>query len=357
MVRLHLWHARGSHATNPTTAASTQLVALRTRRPVAAALLAALVVVAGCSNGRAAFHRDRSGSAGVVAWTSTPAPPTSPSTTTTTTLAPALPCARSSLGIEPGRGAAAAGNELSNAVLTNIGQTTCRLSGYPRVFGVTTTGERVLIRTGHSPFFPNLVPADIRPGHKASVFISGADVCLGETTSTDGLRAVPYRRLLLVLPHHEGSVVMKSFPPCEPLAVSRVGVEPPSVSPPAPPPGSLQSLRATTKLHEDVQGGQVLHYVVTLTNPDQKAVFLSSCPGYTEFLGLIAGMHVRVKKHSYDLNCRPVRRILPRHSVSFAMEIPVPRVAKPTQAKFGWSLDVAGIGPGVGGAVTVEPTG
>src|ERR1035441_8865583 len=80
---------------------------------------------------------------GVVAWISTPAPPTTSTTTTTTTLSAAPPCSDSALRVRAGTGGVGMGNVGDNFYLTNAGKVTCRLSGYPTLTAITTSGARI----------------------------------------------------------------------------------------------------------------------------------------------------------------------------------------------------------------------
>src|SRR5271166_532274 len=90
---------------------------------------------------------------GVVAWISTPAPPTTSTTSTTTMLAPAPYCSVSSLRVRRGYGGGAMGNVVIQFYLTNVGKVTCRLSGYPTLSAITTTGKRLSLKPQHGTYF------------------------------------------------------------------------------------------------------------------------------------------------------------------------------------------------------------
>jgi len=246
--------------------------------------------------------------------------------------------------------------------LTNLGRSTCRLGGYPALYGITPGGKHEAIAVGHGTFFGNLVAVDLPPGARGEFIIGGNDMCVGVPPGEVIPRPITYRVLLVELPDHEGSFVTRRFPPCGPLDVSELGTEPPSAVIPTPRPGTLESLQAAVTLPQGVYGGRLLSYVVTLTNPTRTPVALTPCPGYTEFLTLVEGMKVHLFARAYQLNCRSVQRLAGGASVRFAMRLEIPAVSQATPAKFGWGLDVGdnefalnGVDLLVGSALTVEP--
>lgn len=226
--------------------------------------------------------------------------------------------------------------------LTSIGLATCRLGGYPLVYEVTAAGRRVAIAVGHGTYFGNLVATDLVRGATGYLLIAGNDLCLGlPTTSGPGAQAPGYHRLLVELPRGRGSftVTVTRLLPCAPLDVSQFGAEAPLAVSPGPPPGTPAALHATLQLPSRIRGGQVLRYVVTLTNTGGQTVALVPCPGYSEAIAL-GGQAGRVLGRSYELNCESVGRLAPEKSARFEMEIPIPRVVQPTPAKLVWGIDV-----------------
>ena len=280
----------------------------------------------------------------VVPWLSVPAPPmpaVTPPTTSTTTLAPAADCSSAGLRLRTGFTGAAAGSVETRIVVTNVGHTTCRLDDYPSVYGVTRGGRRVRLNVSHQTMFPSFVPADLRPGASGGTFIEGNDSCLGMPGGTGlGTSKLPYQSLSVVLPHGEGAISLSKFAPCGPLSVSQLGVPPVQTVSPAPAPGTIAMLRASSTLPNKLVGGTTAHFQVTLENPGPKSVYFRSCPGYTELLALVRADSVHVDKHSYMLHCKPVVRLAPGQSVTFAMEMPVSTVSRETAAKFEWGLDI-----------------
>jgi hypothetical protein len=284
-------------------------------------------------------------SSGVIAWVAVPAPPMTTTTTTTTTLPAATPCTASQLRVGLGPTGAATGNIDTPLVLTNTGTSTCRLTGYPTLVGVTASGKEAAIDVRHGTFFGNLVPADLAPGRSGSLLIGGDDQCLAQPSST-----ASYRRLVVELPGNDGSLSVENRLPCIPVDESQLGVEPPL--PGVPLPGTLAFLNAEVQMSNQIQADHLLRYVVVLTNPGSKPVSLVPCPGYTELLVLKVAGRYREERWSYELNCRPVPRLLGGQSARFAMQIPVPAGLQPGVVKFGWSLN-SGNGPYAGRGLVV----
>jgi len=273
---------------------------------------------------------------GVVAWISTPAPPTTSSTTTTTTLAAAPLCAKGNLDISPPIDSAATQQLFVSFRLTNVGKTTCRLQGYPVVWGTNATGKLVLVHAHDGLGVLNPVAADLAPGASGYFMIQENDFCLSEQPSSP--YRVHYRELVAYLPNGAGTAKTPNIAPCGPIEVTPVGVQP--LLPgelPAAEPGTAAFLQVSVHLPARIVSGRVLDYIVELANPGSRPIALQPCPGYRESLGVL--MSKTAFQRSYELNCRAVGQIGPHKTVSFEMEIPVPKVSKPADAKFVWLLD------------------
>ncbi len=82
-----------------------------------------------------------------------------------------------------------------------------------------------------------------------------------------------------------------------------------------------------------VHRGELLHYLVALTNTGRSAFRFApaSCPVYIEQLEPAA-------PQVYVLNCRPAPTIAPRATVLFAMQIRVPDTAPTRVASLTWEL-------------------
>ncbi len=318
------------------------------------AMMMMALVVAGCTSSTAPRPHPQYAT-GAVAWVSTPASPTTSTTTTTTTLVPAPPCSVSVLRARAGPGGAGLGNYVVPVYLTNIGKVTCRLSGYPTLTAIATSGERAAVKTQHGTYFGNMTAADLHPGARGEFLLAGVDACLNAPTTT--VPPIIYRAVVVGLPNNGGSITTKSFPLCgytDGFWESQLGVTPPVPGVFVPVPGTPASLQARVELPARVEGGHVLHYSVVLLNPGSRAVTFLPCPGYTEFLTLVNGSRVQVHTWSYELNCQAIGHLEAGKTARFAMEMTVPKVSQVWVAKFSWELDT-GNGPFVGTVVSVDP--
>ena len=238
-----------------------------------------------------------------------------------------------------------------------MGKLTCRLSGYPSLTAITTSGARILLKPGHGTYFGDMTAVDLRPGARGEFLLAGTDMCLGATTTTTTTTQPVYRAVIVELPSGRGSFLIKSFPPCGPFYgfdESQLGVTPlvPGVFVPAP--GTVASLQASVEPPSRIESGHVLDYTVVLSNPGPRAVSFSPCPGYTEILTVIMGARVQVHTWSYQLNCQSIKRLAPGKSARFEMEMTVPKVSQMRATKFSWELDT-GNGPFVGTGGRVDP--
>lgn len=290
-----------------------------------------------CTNWTAppAYHP----SSTLISWISTPAPPTTSTTTTTTTLAPAPFCTKANLRVGPSFIGAATGHVAISFRLTNIGKTTCRLQGYPVLWGLAQTGKLALLTVHHGTFFIDAVPGNLAPKTSGYFVIGSSSFCLGEPPgSVGGLYPVHYRRLIVRLPDGASVTTGAKTVYCGPVQVSQVGVQPPLPGQlPPPEPGTTGFLQVSVHLPAHIVGGRVLDFIVELSNPGSRPIALQPCPGYRETLAVL--MSKTAFQRSYELNCRAVGQIGPHKAFGFKMEIPVPKLGAPTEAKFVWLLD------------------
>jgi hypothetical protein len=244
------------------------------------------------------------------------------------------------------------GNVVDNFYFTNVGKVTCRLSGYPTLTAITTSGARISLRPEHGTYFGNTTAANLRPGARGEFLLAGVDQCSPTTVPL-----VVYRAVVISLPNNAGSFTTTRFPPCgytDGFWESQVGVSPPVPGVFVPASGTIASLQAKLELPVRITGGHVLHYTVVLSNSGPRAVSFSRCPGYTEFLTLTKGLSVRLHTWSYELNCRAIARLQAGKSARFEMDMTVPKVSQAWVAKFSWELDT-GNGPFIGTVVRIEP--
>ena len=334
-------------------------------------LIAASALAACGGPGRSALPGGASPSSGaapraattskVVPWS--PIPPGVPATTvapttTTTTLAPAPPCTASGLRAKSGQGGAAAGNLASPIVVTNVSRSTCRLSGYPDLVGITKSGALHALAATHASMFGPLAPADLRPGKSGRLVIGTTDGCpaLNAPPAVAAANSVGHRfdgvEVILSDGHGILRVDHVVFNAACGISETALGVVPAMPSPPA---GSLATLTATAHIPKQIRSGREMEYTVTLANPTRTSVELHPCPTYEEALYFYArGGKTDHVTRSYTLDCATVPAITAGASATFAMKIEIPPVTLRTVAKFIWAIDMF-TGPAAGGGLVVLP--
>ena len=251
-------------------------------------------------------------------------------------------------------------NISSVVVITNEGAT-CRLSGYPSLYGRTATRPPGLLTVAKSgTYFGNLIPANLSTGQRGELLLGTDDACnaLNEPTRSLDLahqRANTYHDVRVILPNGAGTLnpVRLTFDTACGLDESQLGRQPPYPGEYSSPPGSVQSLVATVRIRNFLQSGTLIHYVVALHNPDRKAVTWSYCPDYTE--SILTTPEVGGMRHfswTYQLNCAQARTVLPGRTVTFVMKMPLGKTPRSSVAKFSWQLDT-GYGPYAGKGIYV----
>jgi hypothetical protein len=280
--------------------------------------------------------------------------------------APAPPCTGAALSARPGPGGAAAGNEESSVVFTNVSSASCRVEGYPDVVGIRSNGTEVPLVAQHGGMTGDLLPTDLDPGQQAALLFGTADACTAlnqpdQQAMAANAAANTYPGLVIALPEGSGSVTVIGLgidTACG-LSESQLGValptvpsEPPDAVTPriaalptfSPIPGSLGSLLVQLRLSRPIRNGSVFHYQVVLSNPDAVAVSFSKCPTYTESYGALSSKFMQTAR-SYVLNCRTAKSLRAHGSATFAMAIKIPRgftTGSVVLATFGWRLNVEG---------------
>jgi hypothetical protein len=146
-------------------------------RVLPAAMLFAVVLIAGCSNGTPAARPTIT----VTASATSPAPTGTPSTapaaaaSTTAVAAGPGPCQSSALKVTLGKGGAAAGTAYYEIDFTNVSGSSCTLYGFP---GVSFTGETYAVQVGPAATRDRSSPEQVitlSPGSLASAQISVVD--------------------------------------------------------------------------------------------------------------------------------------------------------------------------------------
>ncbi len=125
---------------------------------------------------------------------------------------------------------AATGNFIYNIALINVGHTSCRLTGYPKIQGVKGDRTYALPISKHGTFAGNLTSTVLSPRMSGELLLSVADNCNAlNTGSTSAINKVAaantYGDLTIKLPGDAGDVYLSGFKvdiACG-LDVSRVG--------------------------------------------------------------------------------------------------------------------------------------
>jgi len=324
-------------------------------------MLALAMIAAGCGSTSAGVRSDGPATSptqrsSVIPWVdaTATAPRATPTTTTTTTLPTGPACEASTLRAVAKPGGAGLGHGLEIVVVTNVGPTTCWVGGYPSLVGVKPSGARTPLAATHGTYFGNRVPTKLAPGSGAKLYLGTESTCNALNAPAPRYNAAAnantYTGLIIGLPGGEGTLSVGSVyldTACG-LSESEIGAPTPIPASPSPVPGSPASLTARSTIPTEVHVGSVLRYTVTLTNPTATRVSLTPCPVYSESL---IGSKTALRR-SYHLDCAVVSRIDPGTSVTFAMELSVPRSFPPSGAKMSWVLDT-GAGPYAGRVVQV----
>ncbi|HUA29299.1 MAG TPA: DUF4232 domain-containing protein [Streptosporangiaceae bacterium] len=295
---------------------------------------------AGATAGASAGALARTSANGVVPWTGRPAP----AYTAPVVAAPAAPralypaCTASDLaGSVSATYGIGTGRYTRYLVLKNVSGGACTLSGAPgAVAGVRQGGSRATLNGPASTVLdPNLSgPANLRPGQSAQVAITTVSMCTGSAATC---ARSSYAQVVLTI---GGGQVRFAFPARQPFSmVNSGGIAVSAFGVPAPPPAAAASpldvLKVSTTASKTLAAGGTENFQVTLRNPTGRAVALSPCPSYAEFVTPL-GSSPRSQVHRYYLNCGAASTVPAGGSVTFAMRLPVPD--KAGAAKYGWVL-------------------
>lgn len=283
--------------------------------------------------------------------------------TATTTLPFAPPCKGRQLQASQGGGGSAGGNLNTTIDLTNIGGT-CQLQGYPDLLGVSAMGAVPLVPEKMGTYFGNLAGANLLSGGVGELILGTRDA--GGCDNADIHPDQPpwstdeYRGVVIVLPDGQGTVTLNGgldFDTACGLDESQLGVRGPTPQFP-PPPGTFQALTATIRASQSVHWGRTLRYTVTLRNPFERAVSFLPCPGYTEELGVTPknpGAKPPFVLKMYGLNCQRRRSLTPDASITFAMELRLPRSKVAGTGDLVWSANTTDGDPTTHATLRVLP--
>jgi Domain of unknown function (DUF4232) len=281
-----------------------------------------------------------------VPWTDQEAPAdTSLNETVPPPAAEFAPCAAAQLAGSYGKPVLTATLFTWYLVLTDTGTAPCTLNGGPNgVAGVRSDGSQRTLAAGMTTtgagWFGDLVgpPANLTPGHSAQFAVWTPRPCpAGHADEYSAITIGIGETGPVRIPLPSGL----PFVTCQWLGVSGFGVPQPPEE--APPPSPLDVLTATQTMPAAAAPGSTVDYTVTLANPTGRAVALSPCPSYEEFIGL-PGAQVSASASYYYLNCQAAPVIPAGGSVTFAMRIQVPDGTG--LAKFLWQLQATTVARG-----------
>lgn len=285
----------------------------------------------------------------VVPWVDRSAPAQVAATPTPTTYpTDAPPCRAADLTAAPGVvGAAGGRTNLRVEFTNNTDNSVCVLLGYPTVAGVSADGTATSLDTGHGSITGEAPwpAANINPGQRAAVNISGASGC----DAAQRGEALVYPTLRIGLPSGDFiDVASHRFDTVCGVEVSRFGV--PAYAEPGDEPVSPLTAQMTGPA--TAHPGENLAYTVVLRNGSDSAYQLTPCPSYEEYVAIYSGGIVRP---NYYLNCDTVREIPAHGAVTYEMRLQLPADLGSGQAKFGWYL-VGGAGPYAAAAEQLQIT-
>jgi hypothetical protein len=306
---------------------------------LAIALLALLVVAAGCGSGTKK-HRAAAAAGPAVPWTSRKPAPAAPRTPVS------MPCRAADLAIpHQVRFVPHLQGGIALVAIRNRSRRACRLTGRPRVRFVKEGGPVQVQRSGAPslPRFPEVPypPSSLlalRPGEQAALTVSWDNWC---DPKVPGKPHLPPSALRVTLPGGRGHLDAdyNAVPPClDPRAPSTIGVS--SFQPTLIPlrrPWTQADVRASIPgqpLH--ARRGRTLRFRVVLRNASPATVRFDRCPAYVQQLAPLGPVSV------YELNCGDAHPIPPGGREAFAMRVYVPNGAPFGANGLFWGLDALG---------------
>lgn len=286
---------------------------------VAAALVVPAALTADGSNPPTPVQPDRSYD---VAWVNKPAPdmwspkPIQPKPPTMD----APRCLASQLHARSVTTKGSMGTSFTTVHLRNVSSTPCLLIGTPLRVAAQSAGRPDVVATRGLSLGSGGVGGDLQPGKLGYLTV--------ETNRDCGLRQRVSSALSVTLPSGTSLTVPATIDVQCGLKIGGLGVNQP---PPEIPVDPRSYLRPTIEAPAKATAGQVLSFVVTLTNPTDSTISLSHCPGYVETLG--------PGKEEHALNCSGgIRSIAPGQSVRYEMRISVRADEPPGPHPLTWVL-------------------
>jgi hypothetical protein len=222
--------------------------------------------------------------------------------------------------LRPGKATTNAGGgvQFTTIRLRNVSDSPCLLVGTPPRVAAQSPGQPDVVATRGLSLGSGGVGGDLQPGKLGYLTVQ---------TYRDCAAADTYSSLSVTLPSGTSMNVPLTLDAECGLKTGGLGVEQP---PPTTPVDPRTYLVPTIEAPASARPGQVLTYVVTLTNPTDSAISLSHCPGYVSTLG--------PSKEVLGLNCDGVRSIGPGESVRYEMRLDVIADEPPGAHPLTWVL-------------------
>ena len=310
---------------------------MRTRPPIA--LVALLVLAAGCGSGSTTKHEGAAGPA--VPWTAEQPPQVRQRQPVPT------PCRASDLSVEGRVKFVPSGTGgIALVALRNSGKRVCRLSGRPAVRFVHRGGPvQVHTRIPPTPMsfpevtYPQSSLLALRPGEPAAVTVKWDNWC---DPVVKGRPHVPPSSLRLTLPHGGGhldadyNAVADCITPGSPTTIGVSPFQAGLVPAGRPSTGAFVSASLPGPTVHARRGG-FLRFRIVLRNTSQTTVRFDRCPAYEEQLAPAGKVEV------YDLNCAAAHPIGPGKQLAFSIRLRVPENAPLGPNGLFWALDPFGV--------------
>lgn len=254
---------------------------------------------------------------------------------------PAQPCSGADLQLVLGGAGAYHGQATQELLLRNRSDARCRLDAAPTVEFASRRGWQAVANT-----LPQETAVELPPRATLGVLIGTPGAC----EATIGPDRQVVQRLRVIAP----DVAMEAAGAhvdvtCGAPTVLRIDRHGSRASPAAA--GSLQALTAELTAPGSATAGSRLDYTVTLKNPTDQPVALSSgCPAYEQVLNTADGVS---ESSSLRLNCAGAANAVPAHGeLQFEMRADVPQAAGHEGGiKLGWRL---AHGPAAGAVIPLR---
>jgi len=240
-------------------------------------------------------------------------------------------------------GGAMAGAIIGDVNVANVGAAPCTLAGPPSMITIRGSGGALSVpfRAVDAPApgteaFTAPGPVLLGPGAQAYAWLFWDNWCGSTKDATTLQVALPSGGGVLTLA--PSSTV---YPRCNaPNVGSSLSAWRFALAQPPPPNQTVVSGHVTIAAPPIATPGEMLTFIVTLTNLGSAAAPLDPCPTYSETL-VVNGAALKPPAYrDYVLNCAALRpSIAPGESVHLQMQYQVPTSVAPGQVELLWSLD------------------